>query len=142
MLHSFTSLPSFTINSQATLPRFRRQDSLPKIEPSARGSVDLASIPSKGHTLGPGLDFAFREAPTTFGIDAAAHSISGAGKVTSTDGGNPSRAGSVEEGSTDHCRSGLKRHPSDEVGVEHTTLKYHVHPGVDRTKFLSEFQLK
>ncbi|CAN0558968.1 unnamed protein product, partial [Ectocarpus sp. 12 AP-2014] len=49
---------------QVRLPRLSNQDSLPQIVPATRGSADLLGILSRGNTLGPGLDTAFREDPT------------------------------------------------------------------------------
>ncbi|CAM9785798.1 unnamed protein product [Ectocarpus sp. 4 AP-2014] len=49
---------------QVRLPRLSNQDSLPQIVPVTRACADLLGVLSRGNTLGPGLDTAFREDPT------------------------------------------------------------------------------
>lgn len=57
---------------QVRLPRLSNQDPLPQLVPATRGSADLPGILSRGNTLGPGLDTAFREDPTDVVVFPAA----------------------------------------------------------------------
>lgn len=57
---------------QVRLPRLSNQDPLPQIVPGTRGSADPLGILSRGNTLGPGLDTAFREDPTDVVVPTAA----------------------------------------------------------------------
>lgn len=117
-----------------------RQDSLPQIVPSARGSADLGNIRSKGNTLGPGLDFAFREGPTNVGPVAASSATSGARKVVSTGGDCPPGAvGSVDRVSGDIYLSRLDNQTPDEVGTGSTLETCDTHPRVRRYFFRREF---
>lgn len=57
--------------------RFSKQDTLPQLAPLPAVSADLSSTQRRGHTLGPGLDIAFREEPTSIVPTAAADSLAG-----------------------------------------------------------------
>ncbi|CAB1110134.1 unnamed protein product [Ectocarpus sp. CCAP 1310/34] len=73
---------------QVRLPRLSNQDSLPQIVPTTRGSADLLGILSRGNTLGPGLDTAFREDPTYIVVPteaATAVAAHDSGAISSSD---------------------------------------------------------